>query len=452
MTIEKRNPFKNYARCKMGGNKGFNINIKDYETIRGVLRYFYIYGCFSRNDLKKIISGRKYDNERRRIIYSLKSEYIDDLNIIEGSKNIRIVFDMFRIAGNFLADTYLISRFNRNDVVLFFLILQTLNGSKKALSINEILNSINEALPTDEGLFEEITLRRKLDELVEEGLLAEKKLDKRTMAYSIYEDFFGDIPDEVFSSLFNGVSFFANVAPVSVPGFYLLETLSNYMKYERGLKLPRENIFMYKHYHLHKIIDDEIISVVLQCLHRREKVRFDYSIEDNNKGTDVIVTPLKLVSDYLYGRQYLFAIENLGKKIRLFRIDKIQNIEPANEASGDIDEYSRYEKYIEKSWCATMLKHNKLEKIEVEFRIDEEKEYYIIERLKKEGKWGEIKRIEEGRYLYSIEVTDAGELIPWLRSFAGFVKVIDADGHNIGERLKNEWKETLEKYETSKNI
>ena len=42
--------------------------IRDYDNIRRILRDIYIYGCFSRDDFIEMgISGRKYDNEQRRI-------------------------------------------------------------------------------------------------------------------------------------------------------------------------------------------------------------------------------------------------------------------------------------------------------------------------------------------------------------------------------------------------
>ena len=48
--------------------------IRDYENIRQILRDIYIYGCFTRDDFIEMgISGRKYDNEQRRI-----SAYLPD--------------------------------------------------------------------------------------------------------------------------------------------------------------------------------------------------------------------------------------------------------------------------------------------------------------------------------------------------------------------------------------
>lgn len=54
-----------------------NLLIREYETIRPLLRDVYIYGCFTRESfIKKGISGRKYDNEQRRIHAYLPSEFI----------------------------------------------------------------------------------------------------------------------------------------------------------------------------------------------------------------------------------------------------------------------------------------------------------------------------------------------------------------------------------------
>ena len=51
--------------------------IRDYENIRQILRDIYIYGCFTRDDFIEMgISGRKYDNEQRRISAYLPDQFI----------------------------------------------------------------------------------------------------------------------------------------------------------------------------------------------------------------------------------------------------------------------------------------------------------------------------------------------------------------------------------------
>jgi hypothetical protein len=233
-----------------------------------------------------------------------------------------------------------------------------------------------------------------------------------------------------------------NISDINIPGFYLRDTLQGYLKYERGINPENFDVFMFKHNHLQRIIDDEAASVLASCIFYGNKAEFLY-------GKDKISTtviPLKIIIEHNYGRQYLFALNDSDKRPILRRLDKIMNIK-ASDKLGDSFKFTDYERYIENSWCATLLNEKEgLIRVEVEFIFKEGAEDYILNRLRREGRWGNIERLEEGRYLYSIEVTDPLELVPWLRSFAGFCRVRHSDSHDLSSRLREDSEEALRKY------
>ena len=96
------------------------------------------------------------------------------------------------------------------------------------------------------------------------------------------------------------------------------------------------------------------------------------------------------------------------------------------------------------AWCISLKKG--LVDVEIDFLFDENEESYILDRLKRERKWGDIVKIEQNHYLYKIKVSDPVELKPWIRSFAGFAKVRKSENHNLYEVLQNEWRESLKNY------
>lgn len=51
-------------------------------------------------------------------------------------------------------------------------------------------------------------------------------------------------------------------------------------------------------------------------------------------------------------------------------------------------------------------------------------EDYILQRLKREGRHGRITKIGETRLRYDIDVYDASEMRPWVRSFIGRIEDI----------------------------
>lgn len=98
---------QNCAKVISAAKSTYKYFIKSYDIVINGLRYLYIYGCYSRDDCQNIgISGRKYDNECRRILYSIEREFINE-NFISNTKYIGFKYGMFRISQNFLVNSYL---------------------------------------------------------------------------------------------------------------------------------------------------------------------------------------------------------------------------------------------------------------------------------------------------------------------------------------------------------
>ncbi|RKD25201.1 Predicted DNA-binding transcriptional regulator YafY, contains an HTH and WYL domains [Caminicella sporogenes DSM 14501] len=418
-----------------GAYKNF---IKSYDTIRNVLRHLYIYGCYGREDFESIgISGRKYDNERRRILYFIDQELVNE-NFISNKKYIGFKYDMFKTAENFLVNSYLIKTFTVNDINYFFLIQQILNVENRELSMKEIMDNLSEILSVDIDMS---TIRRKINKMIEQGIIVTRNVKNRKV-FNLVEDFFKDFTNDEIVKIFYAVQFYSNLALISVPGYYLMDTIKNYLKHERNYDFNEKEIYIFKHHLLNRIIDDEVVTCILNCIKNGRKMKFYYRNEKNPR----VVIPLKIITEYCYGRQYLFSLDEMSNKCSLYRLDKINKFSEAGDIGTKVN-FEKYNKFIENSWCAVLLNENQgLIEVEIDFFIDESEEGYILQRILKEGKWGTLDKIEKGKYLYKIKVTDPNELIPWIRSFAGFAKVRKSDNHNLYEKIENDWKEALKNY------
>lgn len=64
----------------------------------------------------------------------------------------------------------------------------------------------------------------------------------------------------------------------------------------------------------------------------------------------------------------------------------------------------------------------------MKLRIDEENEKYLIERLKREGRGGEILHVEKDTFLYTKELYDTTEMMAWVKSFTG--RILSLEGTN----------------------
>ena len=102
-----------------------NLLIRDYDNIRRILRDIYIFGCYSRDDfIEKGMSGRKYDNEQRRINAYLPEGFIRKRRV---DKKVQYycyygpnVSDNSILATNHLAETYRNKSFTMLDITSYF--------------------------------------------------------------------------------------------------------------------------------------------------------------------------------------------------------------------------------------------------------------------------------------------------------------------------------------------
>lgn len=67
-------------------------------------------------------------------------------------------------------------------------------------------------------------------------------------------------------------------------------------------------------------------------------------------------------------------------------------------------------------------------------RLDQD-EPYILQCLEREKRCGEVTKLSEGRYLFTADVRDAGELLPWLRTFIGRIESFSCSNKKIEERF-----------------
>lgn len=145
-----------------------NLMIRDYDNIRPMLRDIYIFGCFSRDDfIQKGMSGRKYDNEQRRISAYLPEKFIQKRRV---NKKVYLYcsYDMGDSAENYLEDTYRNKSFTVLDIMSFFFIQQLLfeNNEMTAVDLLDKIPALNQDV-----VFTKDNLRVKLDELIDRGYI-----------------------------------------------------------------------------------------------------------------------------------------------------------------------------------------------------------------------------------------------------------------------------------------
>lgn len=421
----------------------YNHLIKNYSTIRTILKYIAIYGCYEKEQMMDQcnISSRKYDNETRRCrLFCNKNNYLEIKN--NRKKIIALKYDRYQDTENFLVNSYKTKTFTKKDIHLHFLILQILSDKINPISIEEILEQtclIDEQLDTS-------SLRLKLNEMSECGFV-EKINEGNYVFYKLAQDLFEGFTTSEIIEIYDAISFYNKISPISVSGKFFQDTILAYLQFERKDEYQGKDIFIFKNNYLYKIVDDHVVQIISNAYNQKNMISVEL-ISNKNNYYDVI--PIKIISDYQYGRRYLFGYNLSLKKPVFFRIDNIENVEILEEKF-DVNKYDYLEKFLEHSWCATLpsdLDENEevhTIKVEIDCYFNEN-ENYILDRLKREKRWGRLSELSEGHWLFNIHVNDPIEMIPWIRSFGEHLRVRSSNNHNLGERINENWKEALKKY------
>jgi DNA-binding transcriptional ArsR family regulator len=373
--------------------------MKNFERIRDYMREFYVYGFKSREEYDAK-SPRSYDNERRRI-ESWLGDYMSFRQDAAG-KNVFLSVDSRAIPHNPLYKAFKAKSFTSNDLVLHFYILDLLSGGE-ALTVREIVERIEADYLSHFDTayeFDESTVRKKLREYEELGLLKSEKRG-RALTYSRLESM-SDL-----SSWKDAVLFFSEADPLGVIGSYLLDN------YDEG-----PGYFGSKHRYILYALDSQVLCTLLEIM--GEKRCAELQVRSLRQGDiqQYTVFPAKIYVSTQTGRQYLLSYAYRWGRPMFFRIDSIKAVKPGSVEK----QYEKYGGYCEKFgaylWGVSAGIDCSLDHIEMTVHVDDGEEY-IVSRLEREKRGGRIEKIDDRTYRFTADVYDATEMLPWIRTFIG---------------------------------
>lgn len=425
----------------------FNDFIKHYNIIRAILRDVFLYGCFSREDLevKRKLSSRKVSYETRRIQQYVEAEFIR-VDRDGRNKLLALTYDSIRNPENFLVKTYMTKSFTKSDLLLYFNLLMVLNNEDKHSSFREIEDSLIKQGVISYDNISCKTVERKLGEMCSKLGVLNCETIKRTKYYSVAEDIFEKLDDKEIEELITAVALYKNILFPLTAGYYCEQSLKDYAYYERGISPKINDIFQYRNLHFHPVIEEQTLWELLKAIHNKRYIKLKYN---SPKGINKVtvqeqIKPYKIRYDISCGRFYLVSYAD-NNRCMVSRLDRIEEIEICKETyeEGNFREF--YEQDFKHSWsCVGLIRGKKKEKIKLEITIEEPRENYIIERIKSEVQQCTITKIGEGCYHLDMIVNDSLEMVPWIRSYAGYLRVIQ--GRRLINTIAGDWKEMLENY------
>ncbi|MDD3429346.1 MAG: WYL domain-containing protein, partial [Oscillospiraceae bacterium] len=317
------------------------------------------------------------------------------------------------IPGNPLYNAFKAKSFTSGDITFHFYIMDLLNGNAE-MSIHEIVDAIADrylsafdtALAVDDS-----TVRKKLKEYETLGLLESRKRG-RELVYRRTDDAGIDL-----GSWYAAISFFSEEDPMGVIGSFLLDKLAD--------DTNKAVLFGFKHHYILHALDSEVLCSILCAINDKRYLTLTIRSARNN-GTEKkhTVFPVKIYVSTQSGRQYLLCYHCFFCKPVFFRIDSIYST-TIDSVEKNPEKYGEwYDKFKDNLWGVSSGMEHTVEHIEMTIHIADN-EGYILDRLEREKRCGQIDIIDGHTCVFSADVYDAMEMLPWIRTFIGRIEKLE---------------------------
>lgn len=394
--------------------------IKNFEKIREYVRDFYIFGFHTRESFDAK-SKRTYDNEKRRI-ESWLSDHVH--TSLEGhKKKVSVQVDSGNIFQNPLYQCYRSKTFTDNDIRLHFILMDALEDS--TMSVSEIADYISE----NYGMVIDVQIIRiKLKEYVKEGLVSEVK-SGRNILYTKTGCYADDIVSR-YKGLGDMIKFFSEENPFGVVGSFIMDKLN-----------AKNNIFVRKHAYMVHTLDDEILIDIMVAMEQKKAVLLSCVSRKNDKKHEITAVVLKIHCSVQTGRNYLIMYFTKAKRLMSVRVDSIVKVTPLDV----VEEYDTYYRYYEDNrrflWGTSFgkaRKYGQKEHIHMEIAVDEAKEMYVVKRLEREKRSGTVTKISNGLYSFDIDLFDANEAFPWIKTFIGRIAAFETTNEELQDKFDSD--------------
>lgn len=380
--------------------------IKSFGKIREYMRQFYVYGFKTREEFDRG-SVRSYDNERRRV-ESWLGEYMA-FRQDAGGRRVFLSVDSRQIAGNPLYEAFRAKSFTDVDITLHFALMDAL-ADGGAHSTRELTDGVT-AILTDES-----TVRRKLQEYERMGLVAGEKRGRERL-YRL-----GDTPENL-AAWTDALCLMSEAAPLGVVGAYLLRRLPG-----------ARSLFRFKHHFILQALESEMLCTLLEAMGQRRAVRIVSCSAGSTALRTRTAVPLRIRVSVQEGRLYAVIWHREEQVYRLTRLDRVESVtlleeEPAYEALE-----AGAQAFLRGVWGASSRGRGESEHIEMTLRV-EDGEYFIRQRLEREKRCGTVEEIDAHTLRFAADVRDAGEMLPWLRTFIGRIELLTCSNPEVVSRF-----------------
>lgn len=315
-------------------------------------------------------------------------------------------------------------------------------GSNDDVTITDLYNNLNQDPYLDhyidlvESLYKQRNKKQEPPSLIDQQYIQrqvktleilgiiEKTERTKGYTYSIKPTIIEDLSKQQLQELAIAVFFYTNVSITSAAGHILLKKIM-YLIYDYSLKDQQESkyndfnntYFSFKDNNPNNVIDGDIFYPLADALHRHKKVRL--SFYESGKPRE-IVSPVSLYTYYGENKNILCSINN--GRIQWNRIDRIKSLEVTKYNSTD---------YVPER----VSKENILDTCIIHFLTLENYELVYDQFTRHFGDSLTVLSTTNEYIELQLNVPDALQLLPLLRSYLPYVYIIYTSKPSIKERF-----------------
>ncbi len=330
-----------------------------------------------------------------------------------------------------------------------------------------------------------------------------KRSGQWTVPKTTINDFFAGTDYE--DDLINALQFFSNIMPFGSVGCNLLQRLNinsttgcpivqspaKPKKIVVGQRIEPEeknnDIFRYKHRFASQALNDYNLIDLLYSIENSKWCRIEYRHPIRMDLKTFICYPIQIRSSADDGRQYIFCFEPTRHSLSSIRVDQIESVTPLSSVSCKADsgfmsrlcggknkykissdeltdlykeEIENSKEWINYCWGASAftigskVKKPKPKHLKITFSFDPKKEQHIVNRLKRERRFGAEPTIdrENGIATFEIDVLDVKELNKWIKSYYRRVHISSIEPVSSATRIMDDFLSVADTYRTHKLI
>ena len=326
--------------------------------------------------------------------------------------------------------------------------LEDVLESRSKPKTSDLIFFYTDAIALTEGDDKNKTPNNRLDDLLSLGLVeCERYKSKGDRRWSLPELTMGNLlktglaADKGFEHhLHSALAFFSRYYLFGEVGTFLLDRISD----------SEISPFRFKHEYFMQSLNDFNMADLFYAIENKKWCKIKYSHGTEGFETELLCYPLEIRISDMQGREYLMYYEPFHRSFTALRIEFIDSIEyfedktvksvliqeGCHTAPESVDaDIANAQKSLRYAWGVSTTKEHEgnaihpivPHSVSLQIAYDPDTEHYIFNRLNRERRFGAISDPAENPCIrFSVDVSDEGELRPWMRSF--YSRIMSCDG------------------------